>query len=142
VPINARNRRTPLKAALSLLALLVGTAHASSDGELGWTNLSFCNGAGYCIDINTSSKGAELEQVRIRHKGVDIAVPDGLAKQEGSPPLNQTRFVNIFREDRRAENHLEIPLLRFRDDGSSSKSVLTIVVVDDKVTMTKVVASP
>jgi len=130
-----------LKAALSLLALLVGPAYASSDGELAWTNLSFCNGAGYCIDIS-SSNGAEIEQVRIRHNGVDIAVPDDLPKGEGSPFLNQTRFVSISRADRRAENHLEIPLVRFRDDGSSSKSVLTIVVVDDKVTNTKVVASP
>jgi hypothetical protein len=37
---------------------------------------------------------------------------------------------------------LEIPLVLFHDDGSPSRSVLTIIVVDDRVTMTKVVASP
>jgi hypothetical protein len=127
-----------LKAPSLILVLLAGNAHASSDGELAWTNLSFCNAAQYCIDIS-SSKTAEIEQIRIRHNGTEIAVPGDVTKHAGSPLLNQVRFVNIFRKDRRVENHLEIPLVLFHDDGGSSRSVLTIIMVDDVVTMTKLV---
>ena len=97
---------------------------ATSDGELAWTRLNFCNGAGYCVKIETNSDN-ELESVAIARNGTEIDVPDlGIVK--GEPDLRLVRLVSLAEANGYA-NRLEIPFF-----GPRAKR-LEIHIRDDKV---------
>lgn len=117
-----------------LLCLLVGAAQAS-DGELGWTSMSFCNAAGYCIDL-VSMKGIGIDSMHIKRNGKDIALPADLLNQHQLPVLNEVRFINVLKTDGISENRLEVPFLAPQHDAEPIRKVLSIVIVDDKYSET------
>lgn len=114
-----------------LLMLVVGVAH-SSDGEIGWTSLSFCNGAGYCVDI-TSSTGVGIDSLQIKRNGKVIYLPRDVAKDVQLPVLNEVRLINVWRHDGTGENRLEVPFLTPQSNGGSNRSILYLVLIDDKL---------
>src|SRR5690606_37687832 len=58
-----------------LIFLLSTPAAATSDGELAWTKIFFCNGAGYCVKIETNPDNG-LGTISVSHNGIDINIPD------------------------------------------------------------------
>ena len=107
-----------------LIAALSGPATASSDGELAWTQVSFCNGAEYCVRIDTTPDN-RLNTVAISHKGVDLAVPD-LKSYDGEPNLRAVRLVSV-EKPWGFINRLEIPF--FGEYGST----LILTIDNDRV---------
>lgn len=113
-----------------LLALIVGYAQAS-DGELGWTSLSFCNGAGYCVDIASSTNDG-IKSLRIKRNGNEIALPKDVANGVQIPVLNEVRLINVWRADGVSENQLEVPFLTPNPDGRPTRSILRLILIQDK----------
>lgn len=91
-------------AVLTLLAS--ASAAAASDGELAWTNVSFCNGAGYCVQIETTQDNG-LGKVAVLHNGVNIEIPN-LGSVQGEPDLRSVRLVSLAEANGYA-NRLVIP---------------------------------
>ena len=113
--------------------LLSAPAAATSDGELAWTKIDFCNGAGYCVKIETNPDN-ELGSVAIMHNGIEIDVPD-LGVVKGKPDLRLVRLVTLAEANGYA-NRLEIPFF-----GSRAKR-LEIHIKDDIVDAFKLVEPP
>jgi hypothetical protein len=90
----------------TIFLLLSAPAAVSSDGELAWTRIDFCNGAGYCVKIETNPEN-ELGAIAITHNGVEIDVPD-LGVVKGEPDLRLVRLVSLAEANGYA-NRLEIP---------------------------------
>jgi hypothetical protein len=107
-----------------LFSILGGPAIADSDGELTWTEVSFCNAAGYCVRIDTTSDG-QLSSVGISHNGAEILVPD-LKSYGGEPDLRSVRLVSVS-EPAGFTNRLEIPFF------GENRTTLVLRIVDDKV---------
>src|SRR5690606_5841759 len=108
----------------TLIFLLSAPATATSDGELAWTMLNFCNGAGYCVKIETNPDN-ELGTITITRNGVEIDAPDlGIVK--GAPDLPFVRRISLAEANGYA-NRLEIPFC-----GTPAKR-LEIHIKDDKV---------
>ena len=110
--------------AILIMAALSGPAAASSDGELAWTQISFCNGAEYCVRIDTTDDN-RLKTVAISHKGVDIVVPD-LSSYGGEPNLRSVRLVST-EKPWGFVNRLEIPFF------GEHKVTLILTIDNDKV---------
>jgi hypothetical protein len=117
-----------------LCALLASASHAS-DGELAWTSVSFCNGAGYCIDL-ASTKGVGIDSMHMKRNGKEIALPKDLPGQNELPILDEVRFINVLKTDGVSENRLEVPLLARQQDAEKIFRVLNVVIVDDRFSET------
>jgi hypothetical protein len=115
------------------LLLLSAPAAATSDGELAWTKVDFCNGAGYCVKIETNPDN-ELGAIAITHNGVEIDVPD-LGVVKGEPDLRLVRLVTLAEANGYA-NRLEIPFF------GAHASRLEIHIKDDVVDAFKFVDTP
>jgi hypothetical protein len=113
---------------VAILLLVSPAASSASDGQLAWTQLSFCNGAGYCVQIDTDSTN-RVKSIAISHDGKPIDPPD-LKYLDGEPDLQHVRLVNASATNG-FENRLEIPF--FGKNGY----MVTITIVDDKVTVIK-----
>ena len=107
-----------------LIFLLSTPAGATSDGELAWTRINFCNGAGYCVEIETNPSN-ELGTIAITHNGLKIDVPD-VGSVKGEPDLRFVRLITLAEANGYA-NQLEIPFF-----GPRTKR-LEIHIKDDKV---------
>ena len=108
----------------ALIFLLSAPAAATSDGELAWTKISFCNGAGYCVKVETNPANG-LGTVSISRNGVDIDIPD-LGVVNGEPDLRLVRLVSLAEANGYA-NRLEIPFFE------KTAKHLHIHIKDDKV---------
>jgi len=118
-----------LLAAMLLLTPMPGLA--SVDGEVAWTKLSFCNGAGYCVDI-ASAKGVGIDLLRIAHDGKEIDIPDDIGESVEIPLLNEVRLLSIQRSDGEFWNCLQIPFLTL-DNNESKRTVLSVFIFNDAV---------
>jgi len=116
-----------------LILLLCAPAAATSDGELAWTRIDFCNGAGYCVKIETNPDN-ELGTIAITHNGVEIAVPN-LGAVKGVPDLRFVRLVSLAEANGYA-NRLEIPFF-----GTPAKR-LDIHIKDDRIDAFKFIEPP
>ena len=116
-----------------VLVLLSAPVAATSDGELTWTKIDFCNGAGYCVKIETNTDN-ELGSVAITRNGIKIDVPD-LGVVKGVPDLRLVRLVSIAEAGGYA-NRLEIPFF-----GPRAKR-LELHIKDDTVDAFKFVDLP
>jgi len=108
----------------ALLFLLSAPAAATSDGELAWTRILFCNGAGYCVKIETTPDNG-LGTVSVSRNGVEIDIPN-LGVVKGEPDLRFVRLVSLAGVNGYS-NRLEIPFF-----GKTTKR-LDIHIKDDKV---------
>lgn len=108
------------------LVLVASPSRAGTDGEVAWTKLSFCNGSGYCIDVE-SSGGTGIASLRVAHNGLEIVVPkDAITIGAADAPLlNEVRLVSVQRSNGAFGNTLEIPYLRFAE-GKPSRMVLKL----------------
>lgn len=125
-----------LFALLAVLGAFASAAHAS-DGELAWTSVSFCNGAGYCIDL-ASTKGVGIDSMHMKRNGKEIALPKDLPGKNELPILDEVRFINVLRTDGTSENRLEVPFLARQQDAEPILKVLNVVIVDDRYSETYV----
>jgi hypothetical protein len=107
-----------------LIFLLSVPAGATSNGELAWTRINFCNGAGFCVKIETNPANG-LGPIAIQHNGVEIKIPN-LGTVKGEPDLRLVRLVSLAEANGYA-NRLEIPFF-----GTRAKR-LEIHIKDDKV---------
>jgi len=116
-----------------LILLFIAPAAATSDGELAWTRITFCNGAGYCVKIETDPDN-ELGTIAITRNGVEIHVPE-LGTIKGVPDLRFVRLVSLAEANGYA-NRLEIPFF-----GTPAKR-LEIHIKDDKIDAFRLVEQP
>lgn len=102
-------------------------ACASTNGEVAWTKLYFCNGAGYCVDVE-SKDGVGIAALKVSHDGVDLVIPkDAIAiKDTDAPLLNEMRLLSVQKSDGTFGNILEVPYLSF-PNGKQERSVLRLV---------------
>lgn len=109
------------------ITILTFSAYASTDGELVWTRLSFCNGAGYCVDAN-SNNGSGISLLRVSHNGVELKIPTSAfaIRDVDAPLFNEVRLLSVQGKDGTFGNVLEIPYLRLSNDGKSFRNVLKI----------------
>ena len=100
---------------------------ASTNGEIAWTKLCFCNGAGYCVDVE-SKNGIGISALEISHDGVDLVIPkDAITIGDADAPLlNEMRLLSVQKSDGTFGNILELPYLSF-PNGKQERSVLRLV---------------
>lgn len=124
----------------TLLSIVAVPAAANSDGELAWTNLRFCNGAGYCVDISTAD-GEEIESLQVTRKGVLVEIPSSMYTGVGEPLLNTTRFISTRRDDGGYENVLELTFVIF-EKGESRRALRRIHIFEGKAYKLELISPP
>lgn len=109
-----------------VIVLLASPSFAGADGEVGWTKLSFCNGSGYCVDVE-SSEGTGITSLKVAHNGSEIVIPkDAITIGEADAPLlNEVRLLSVQRSNGAFGNILEIPYLRLAE-GKPMRVVLKL----------------
>jgi|SRR5690606_41316150 len=112
------------------LALLIGSfpALSSSDGYVGWSELSFRTGP-WAIHIATSSDGSRISELHISSNGVAVTLPSSATESLRKPLLNEVKLLSVCCSD---EVRLEIPVLQFDESGHSTRRVWEIRVAGGK----------
>ncbi len=109
-----------------VLVFFASSSRAGTDGEVAWTKLSFCNGSGYCIEVE-SSGGTGISSLKMAHNGSEVVIPkSAIAIGEADAPLlNEVRLLSVQRSNGAFGNTLEIPYLRLAG-GKSMRMVLKL----------------
>jgi len=122
------------------IALLLAAPHissATSDGELAWTNVTFCNGADICVSMSTNRWNG-LDALAITNKGRSISNLPKPGNDLPYPLLQDTKLISVARADGGFENRLEITFL----DTSMRKFIYLVSFSQGSVYKTEVVAAP
>jgi hypothetical protein len=126
-----------LRALFTLLLLAApGPSFATSDGELAWTHVAFCNSAEICVTM-ASESGQGLDSLAITRKGLAIGNLPKPGKDLLYPLLQETRLVSVARADGGFENRLEVVFL----DSAMRRFTYNVTFYRDTVYKTEVVAA-
>ena len=124
------------KALCVALLLVAPPLSIASDGELGWTSVSFCNGADICVAISTDA-GNGLKDLSITVKGQTIGNLPVLPNNVNCGLLQDTKLISAVRADGGYENRLEVPCL----DSSERKFIYQVWFYQGRVYKSELVAA-
>ena len=121
--------------AIVLAAALLSSAlcSASSDGYIGWDEVSFKDGAGWSVHIAqtriANSDHDRISVLEISHNGLAIDIPESATNLVRDPLLNGVKLLNVCCSD---AVKLQIPVLEFKPNGSSTKRIWEISIEGGK----------
>ena len=109
--------------------MLPGAIVASSDGYIGWSEISFSVPGEWTVHASQSADGAALASLEITHRGVNIEIPLSTKQSIRQPHLNDVKLLSVCCDDSVA---LLIPAFEDAPDGGLIRRTWRIDIKKDK----------